>query len=409
MNTTLSALRRVSSRDGASRRGRAATRWLAGAALALAAMGVSAQIIIIRPPRPVPPNPEDFVSITAGAYHTCARKVNGNTYCWGLNDRGQVGVGSSRVCTGASCVDRPTFVMTASQVDAGNDHTCALNAAGAAFCWGNSNYGQLGNGNYGYLSQPIPVSGNLVFSSISAGQFSTCGTSASGMFCWGAIINGSYGTPLPTQVFAFNGYQSVSVGYNHACALYVVGSWREVDCWGNNQYGQAGIDPAQFPIAPPTVRATFDTTAVSVAAQSYYTCADQVSGVVQCLGYNGWGQLGNGGFASTYQAQTVGGGMALHGVATGNNHGCALDASNHAQCWGNGYWGQLGNGMSAVFASPQATTGGRSYRAIAAGYLHTCAIGTDNHIYCWGSNYYGQLGTQYPGGWVSNPVQALDP
>jgi alpha-tubulin suppressor-like RCC1 family protein len=134
-----------------------------------------------------------------------------------------------------------------------------------------------------------------------------------------------------------------------------------------------------------------------------------VTGVVQCLGYNGWGQLGNGGFTSTHLAQTVGGGMALHGVSTGSNHACALDASNRAQCWGNGYWGQLGNSASNVFASPQAVAGGRSYRAIANGTLHTCAIGTDNHIYCWGNNHYGQLGTQYPGGWVWSPVQALDP
>jgi len=379
--------------------------------LALAAMSASAQIIKLPPGgiEIIRPNPEDFASITAGSHHTCATKNNGNTYCWGLNNQGQVGMASTATCSGVGCVNRPRFVMAASRVDAGHDHTCALTGTGAAYCWGNSNYGQLGNGNYGYQTQPIPVSGGQVFTSISAGQYSTCGTTATGMYCWGAIVNGLYGAPLPSQVFAFNGYQSVSVGYNHACALYVVGSWREADCWGNNSYGQAGVDPSWLPIAPPTVRSSFDLNVNRLSAQSYYTCADQASGVVQCLGYNGWGQLGNGGYTTTYQAQNVGGGMALYGVSTGSNHACALDLSNRAYCWGNGYWGELGNGASAVFASPQPVGGGRTYRAIAAGQQHTCAIGTDNHIYCWGSNSYGQLGTQYPGGWVWTPVQALDP
>jgi alpha-tubulin suppressor-like RCC1 family protein len=385
---------------------------VAGGLLLLAAAGATAQILDWQRPekiRFIPPNPEDFVSITAGSHHTCATRNNGNTYCWGLNNVGQVGTSSSATCSGVACVNRPRFVMTASKVDAGHDHTCALDASGAAHCWGNSNYGQLGNGNYGYQTQPIPVAGGRVFTSISAGQYSTCGTSTAGMFCWGVIMNGWSGVPLPSLVFAFNGYQNVNVGYNHACAIYVVGSWREADCWGNNAYGQVGVDPAQLPTAPPTVRSTLDTNVTQVSAQSYYTCADQATGVVQCHGYNGWGQLGNGGYATTYQAQTVGGGMPLRGVSAGSSHACALDASNQARCWGNGYWGELGNGASGVFPTPQTAAGGRTYRAIASGKQHTCAIGTDNHLYCWGANTYGQLGTQYPGGWVSTPVQALDP
>jgi alpha-tubulin suppressor-like RCC1 family protein len=388
---------------------RAAAFVAAGLAM-MAAFDASAQFM--RPPpdgfRIIPPNPEDFVAITAGDHHTCAIKNNGNVYCWGLNNTGQVGTGGT-TCSGVACVNRPRLVMVARKVDAGADHTCALDLNGAAYCWGNSNYGQLGNGNYGYQPQPIPVGGGLVFSSISAGQFSTCGTTAGGMFCWGAIMNGLYGQPLPSLVFSFNGYQSVDVGYNHACALYVVGSWREADCWGVNRSGQVGVDPLQLPIAPPTVRSSFDVNASRISAQADYTCADQVTGVVQCLGYNGWGQLGNGTFTGTHQAQNVGNGMALHGVSAGRVHACALDAANAAWCWGNGYWGQVGNGASAVFASPQPVGGGRAYRAIASGHQHTCAIGTDNHIWCWGSNSYGQLGTQYPGGWVWSPVQALDP
>jgi alpha-tubulin suppressor-like RCC1 family protein len=362
----------------------------------------------------VPPkfNPEDFAAITAGRDHSCAIKNNGNVYCWGRNDLGQVGTGPASSCSGVACVGRPSFVMAAASVDAGSDHTCSLDGAGAAFCWGNSNYGQLGNGNYGYQTQPIPVASNGVkFRTLSAGQFSTCANSAThGMFCWGVIQNGWSGVPLPQQVFAWASYDQLSVGYNHACAISYLGNLNQVDCWGNNHYGQSAVDPAIIPSPlPPTIGTAF-APSYRVSAESYYTCADLVAGSVQCAGFNQYGQLGNGSSGGfTHVPQNVGGGRALRGVSTGTNHACALDPQGLAFCWGNGYWGQLGNGASGVFTAPQPVGGGRTYRAIAAGNRHTCAIGTDNHVYCWGNNHYGQLGTQYPGGWVWSPVQSIDP
>ena len=354
----------------------------------------------------VPPNPNDFVTITAGDYHTCATKVNGYTYCWGWNGLGQVGTSNSSTCS--NCVDRPRVVITGTKnVDAGRDHTCALSTDGVASCWGNSNYGQLGGGFYGSLSSPNPVSGGLVFSSLSAGQSSTCGTTANGMYCWGAIVDAVHGTPSPYRVLSWNGYNNVTVGYLHGCAVYVSGSWREGDCWGNNRFGQIGADPAQLPNAPPTILSSFGTAVWRMSTQADFTCADQVNGIVQCVGYNYWGQLGNGTYSNNYQAQTVAG--ASYGVATGPNHACALNSSNALLCWGNGYWGQLGNGATGVFPTAQTVAGGRTYRAVAPGLLHTCAIGTDNHIYCWGDNRYGQVGVGWPGSWYSTPVQAIDP
>ena len=363
------------------------------------------------------PSPEDFAQITAGYYHTCARKYNNKVYCWGRDAEGQVGQWTTKVCasSGALCIDKPTYIMDAKVVDAGGNHACALNSANAAFCWGSSSHGQLGANVYGSVSSPVPVSGGLTFSSISAGASSTCGTTSGGMFCWGAIVSGggaaASGVPSPTLISSYNGYSSVSVGYLHACGYYNFGgSYRGVECWGNNRFGQTGIDPATFPIAPFTINSQLGVTNGPASIESDFTCADVEAGTVQCMGYNYWGQLGNGQTGnSTHIPQTVGGGQQLHGVAVGVNHACALDANNAIYCWGNGYHGQLGNNASGIYTSPQLVTGGRTYRAVAAGYLHTCAIGTDNHIYCWGNNHNGQLGTQYPGGWVSNPVQAIDP
>jgi Regulator of chromosome condensation (RCC1) repeat len=382
-----------------------------------------------RIPRPPAPDPNELLEITAGGYTTCVRKRSGDVYCWGLDDALQVGITATTTCTGQACVDRPSLVTgvgftTATQVESGHDHTCALDPAGHAYCWGRGNLGELGGGSPGLgftisASTPAPVAGGLIFTSISAGTQSACGTTYGDAYCWGAIMGNS---SVPTSVYSPTGLAPVgiTVGAQHVCAQWVAFGIRETNCWEGNSYGQSGS--ASAPRVGIGLGPNVGTAALRVTAQDNFTCVDQPTPSVQCFGENGYGQLGNGTsgyYTSTHVPQTVGASsvppLALHGVTTGNVHACALDAAGAAYCWGNGYWGQVGNGVSAISSTPAAVTGGLTFRAIAAGHQHTCAIGTNNHIYCWGSNYQGQLGTQYVNpttgsrGWVSNPVQALDP
>ena len=161
--------------------------------------------------------------------------------------------------------------------------------------------------------------------------------------------------------------------------------------------------------APFLVGTYFGSSTIRATTQQDFTCVEQSNGTTQCAGSNSNSQLGlspAGGANGTPQTIVA---PTLHGVTTGIAHACGLDANGYAYCWGNGYWGQVGNGDATNNPTALAVTGGHTYRAIAAGASHTCAIGTDNHIYCWGTNHEGQLGTQYPGGWVSTPVMALDP
>jgi alpha-tubulin suppressor-like RCC1 family protein len=363
-------------------------------------------------------DPETFVEITAGDYHTCARKYNGNVYCWGRNDWGQIGNGAD----GSGTVqNKPMFVTVASRVDAGAYHTCALNFGGFATCWGNNQFGALGANDsmaaamgWGsdHWSVPIAVDGGITYSSISAGTYSTCGTRSDGViFCWGAVVSTSPGWPSPKQMFTIGGFRNVSVGYLHGCANFVGFGVSEADCWGSNQSGQSGLDPNQFWLPPGT--ASFGTAISRVTTESNFTCADQSSGIVQCVGYNGSGQLGNGKTwgpmqGGEFAAQNVGNGMPLKGVTTGTSHACALNPNNNAFCWGNGSYGKLGNANSASFSTPQAVASG-TFRAIAAGAYHTCAIGMDNKIYCWGNNSYGQLGQGWTGSWTWTPFPTADP
>ena len=379
------------------------------AALTLMAGPALAQIYSF-PIRPLPVlSPEDFLSITAGASHTCATKRSGKTYCWGRNDRGQVGFESLEGCGKVPRITAPRLVITASQVEAGAFHTCALDDAGKAFCWGDNGFGQLGTADgIDPRTRPTAVAGGRSFTSLGGGTFATCATSASGMYCWGQI-NAS---AAPGLIFGWPGYQNVTVGDGHACAGAVISGRHLLDCWGVNAWGQTGVDPAIFSPVPPTIRSSLDTAGSRASTSIYTTCADQAGGFVQCVGTNQWGQLGGtaGSPAYTAQAQTVGGCMALSGVSVGHSHACALDPAGRAWCWGNGYSGQLGNAASGVWGQPQPVQGGRSYRAIAAGSLHTCAIGTDNAIYCWGVNVHGQAGIGIAGaGYFWTPQRALSP
>jgi alpha-tubulin suppressor-like RCC1 family protein len=154
--------------------------------------------------------------------------------------------------------------------------------------------------------------------------------------------------------------------------------------------------------------------ALRVSTEEYFTCADLANGTVQCFGLNDRGQLGSGAtVTATPVPQTVGGGMALHGVSTGSEHACALDPSGAAFCWGINNRAQLGNGGGGVDSSvpvavSPAADGNTTYRAIAAGGEHTCAIGTNNHIYCWGDNAWGQQGNHFGPGNLT-PNLAIDP
>ncbi len=83
--------------------------------------------------------------LKAGAHHACAVRSDGEGYCWGRNDYGQVGDSSS---SGPAWRSRVMDGHSLASVNAGEggEHTCALTNAGEAYCWGRNNYGQLGDG-----------------------------------------------------------------------------------------------------------------------------------------------------------------------------------------------------------------------------------------------------------------------
>jgi alpha-tubulin suppressor-like RCC1 family protein len=120
----------------------------------------------------------------AGGGHTCGITIDGPLYCWGRNLYGAFGDGTRTYTTAPVPAAGGLTVVSVALADW---HTCGLDASGTAYCWGFDERGSLGDGTFDQMRlTPAPVSGGLVFASISAGGQHTCGLTAAGaLYCWG--------------------------------------------------------------------------------------------------------------------------------------------------------------------------------------------------------------------------------
>ena len=138
-----------------------------------------------------------FASITASRRHTCGLTPVGAAYCWGTNANGQLGDGTTvKSPEPVRAAPAVSFVaLSAGSGDGDDAQTCGLTAAGAALCWGFNEHGQLGNGTTSASNtNPVSVVGGLAYSSISVGREHVCGLTRDGvLYCWGGNSNGSLG------------------------------------------------------------------------------------------------------------------------------------------------------------------------------------------------------------------------
>ena len=146
-----------------------------------------------------------FTALNVGTQHTCGRATDGTWYCWGLNNFGQLGTGATgpESCAGAPCSSTPVRVSAGSNltaVFAGRRHSCGVTSAGAAYCWGENVYGQLGDGTTTNRLTPVAVAGGLTFASLSPIVYHTCGLTTAGVaYCWGDNPDGRLGNGTTTS------------------------------------------------------------------------------------------------------------------------------------------------------------------------------------------------------------------
>jgi hypothetical protein len=295
----------------------------------------------------------------------------------------------------------PTAAMatTTTAISAGGLHTCALRSTGAMDCWGENEFGELGDGTSAEKTTPTAVSGlSSGVTAVSAGYVYTCAlTRAHGVYCWGENLSGQLGDgtttekTTPTAVSGLSsGITAISASAEHTCALTSAGG---VKCWGANESGQLG-DGTTTNKATPTVVSGLSSGVTAISAGGYHTCALTSAGAVKCWGYNADGQLGDGTTTNKITPAAVSGlSSGVTAISAGLLHTCALRGSGGLQCWGENELGQLGDGTTTNKTTPTDVSGLSSgVAAINAGYYHTCALTSVGRVKCWGYNHFGELG-----------------
>ncbi|HUF66464.1 MAG TPA: hypothetical protein VMM17_10875 [Gemmatimonadaceae bacterium] len=253
-----------------------------------------------------------FESVSAGYLYSCGLTAAGAAYCWGINSKGQLGAGERDPFGVRTAPVAVSGGLRFQSLSAGDDsHTCGVTTGGAAYCWGSNVAGELGTetiqpGTTIRSLIPVAVSGGLTFQSVSAGFRHTCGvTTAGAAYCWGNNNFGQLGdgtatrSNVPVAVSGGLTFQSVSAGTTHTCGVTTAGV---AYCWGRNAYGERGDGTRQpnnvtvnLPVA---VSGDFRFRSVSAGGDSH-TCGVTTAGVAYCWGGGGVGQRGDGTWGTT--------------------------------------------------------------------------------------------------------------
>jgi alpha-tubulin suppressor-like RCC1 family protein len=283
------------------------------------------------------------IAAAADGQHICVLTRSGDVKCWGHNADGQLGNGSTE--SAYAPVDVTGLDGKATAISVGLMHSCAVLENGTVQCWGDNEYGKLGDGTTESRLAPVSVRGIDDAVAVAAGQMYTCAlTSGGGVKCWGNGVhlgNGNYeDSPIPVDVTGLtSGVRSISAGVGHTCAITTSGGLK---CWGNWWSGGLG------------------------------TSEDYISGDTP--------------------ADVVGLTSGVETVAAGGRHTCAILSGGRMMCWGeNEDYGNLGIGTNATHLLPVDVPGITGATAVAAGEAHTCAV-VGSNVYCWGANNSGQLG-----------------
>jgi alpha-tubulin suppressor-like RCC1 family protein len=236
-------------------------------------------------------------AVGAGGVHTCALTVAGAVRCWGVNSDGQLGDGSTVGKTTPVAVSSLSAGIVAIAV--GQAHTCALTKAGAVRCWGANYDGQLGDGTTNNRATPVAVSGlsSGVVAIMSGGHHTCAVTEAGAVWCWGKNQYGQLGDgtnndrTTPVAVGALSaGVVAVTGGQSHTCALTEAGAVR---CWGRNLYGALG-NGSTVNSATPVEVSGLSSGVAAIAAGGFHACALTEAGALRCWGDNTDGDLGDG-------------------------------------------------------------------------------------------------------------------
>jgi alpha-tubulin suppressor-like RCC1 family protein len=304
--------------------------------------------------------------VSAGGRHTCMLDGDGRAWCWGDNEYGQLGDGTQQDHANPVRVAAPAGVSF-SRLIAGGGHTCGLGSDDTAYCWGDGMAGQVGNQQYDWFVDPmaVKVPSGVTLVQLAAGGAHTCGIGDDDRtYCWGAGDHGQRGdgTDIHGGVVTVDTPPGVTLtriaaGDRHTCGT---GSDGRTYCWGDGRPEPAAVS------TPPGVTLT------GLTAGGSHTCGIGSDTRTYCWSY---GQ-------PQPAAVDTPEGVTFTQVDPGGSRMCAIGSDTGTYCWDD--------------ARPQPaavdTPAGVALTRVDVGDQHTCAVGDDGKLYCWGDGDDGRLG-----------------
>jgi alpha-tubulin suppressor-like RCC1 family protein len=376
--------------------------------------------------------------------HTCVvAGADRSVYCWGANDHGQLGIGTTGLGTVAADATTATRIAAdevglpfigLDELSAAAWHTCARKGD-LLFCWGERFSGAQTDPPADPATdrtKPRAI-GNLDVKALAAGGPHTCALKANGRIaCFGHSYFNELGRPRATDpactapiFYAYGGIAEhtcsgetieatsklvnavgLTNGETHSCAL----AGGSVHCWGTNVLGQLGVPGAQVGelaaqqvVTDPTAMTPIDQVTAIAAGGGNHACALR-AGKVLCWGSNASGQLGAdpAALAQRPNAAAVAGIVDATAIGVADGISCAVRTGGSVWCWGAADSGQLGDGGAidgglvsftpVQIKGPNGAGNLTGVRAVAPGRRHVCVQKTDDTVWCWGKNDRGQLG-----------------
>lgn len=382
--------------------------------------------------------------VVLGRSWGCHIRPNEEMLCWGANDRGQLGDGTTdtrsvptsttpairwrsvavsrgATSTAAMCgvttghelqcwgdgtlaaAPVPTAVPgapAAGKVVLGTSHACALAIDQRIWCWGSNSAGQLGDGSNTTRLVPALVAVDRRFRDVGAGNGFTCGLSTVGeVWCWGSNSSGQLGTgsgvssAVPMRVASDLRFGELVAGQNQACARALAGDWF---CWGLDAFGavsmgRSGVGRTDIPVPAVT------TPGFTRLATNYNSsCALDDGGRAWCWGFNGQRILGDPTLDGERQEPgLVATGLRFVEIATGDYATCGRTADGALHCWGFNLLSRVGVPDRSVQLDPVAVSGVPPLASIAVDENLSCGLTAAGAAWCWGLD---RAPAQVPGG-----------
>lgn len=337
----------------------------------------------------------------------CALLPGGTVSCWGDSSYGELGRGVFDSFNPSLLYKQDVGLTNVSKLSVGSYSACAVTTAGALWCWGGNDYGGLGLGSTEASSFPLPAATPVPVSSVAVGSAHVCAILTDGrVFCSGldALIGTGDATSHVTftEVPGVTGAMQLATGGMSTCARLTTGA---IQCWGLNESGELGngmiiSDPPFTTYDAVDVLGISDAIDVSVGGST--ACAILTGGELWC-----WGQANPTLFLDAGAATTeptprhvVLPFSDITDVEVGASRICVLRGSGEMYCWGDNSSGQNGVGSYGTLTEPtpvlyltdivqQSITFGSS----------SCVRRAGGEVHCFGDNSFGQLGDGTYTGW----------